>query len=82
MWTNSYTLEQLGGFLQEARQARGITQEDFARRLGVSHTTLSNLEQGKSVASDTLQRAIQMLDMRLVVLPKSAEINVVEHHNA
>lgn len=82
MWTNSYTLGQMGEFIAEARKERGITQAQFAEQLGVSHTTLSNLEQGKSVSSDTLQRALQMLDMRLVIAPKSADVTVVEHPEA
>lgn len=79
MWTNSYTLEQLGEFIAEARRARGYTQAQFAQLLRVSHTTLSNLERGKSVASETLQRAIQLLDMRMVVAPKSANVQVHEN---
>ena len=51
MWTNSYTLEQTGEFLRDVRRAKGKRQDVFARELGVSHTTLSNLEQGKNTSS-------------------------------
>lgn len=78
MWINSYSLEQLGEFLQEVRQAKGITQAEFAKRVGVSHTTLSNLEQGKNTSTATLQHALQLLGLRLVVAPKSAEVAVTE----
>ena len=78
MWTNSYTLEQLGSFLQEVRKEKGLRQDEFARRLGVSHTTLSNLECGKNTSTETLQRALQLLGLRLVVAPKSADIFVRE----
>ncbi len=78
MWTNSYTLGQIGEFIADARKERGLTQAQFAERLGVSHTTLSNLEQGKAVSSDTMQRALQLLDMRLVIAPKSAIVVVTE----
>lgn len=81
MWTNSYTLEQLGEFIADARKARGYTQAQFARLLHVSHTTLSNLEQGKSVASETLQKALKLLDMRMVIAPKSADVQVSENPN-
>ena len=79
MWTNSYTLKQLGEFIADARRDQGYTQTEFARLLRVSHTTLSNLEQGKSVASETLQRAVQLLDMRMVIAPKTAEVRVKEN---
>lgn len=78
MWTNSFTLEQLGEFLQDVRRERDLTQAQFARRLGISHATLSNLEQGRPVSSATLQKAIQMLDMRMVIAPKSARVLVEE----
>ncbi len=78
MWTNSYTLEQTGEFLREVRRARGIRQDEFARELGVSHTTLSNLEQGKNTSTKTLERALQLLGMRLVIVPKSADVSVTE----
>ena len=78
MWTNSYSLEQLGEFLQDVRKSRGIRQADFAQRLGVSHTTLSNLENGKNTSTQTLQLALQLLGLRLVVVPKTATIRVYE----
>ena len=78
MWTNSYSLEQLGEFLQDARRAKGLRQDEFARMIGVSHATLSNLEQGKNTSTATLQKVIQTLGFRLVVAPKSAEVRVKE----
>ena len=78
MWTNSYTLEQTGEFLRDARRARGIRQDEFARQLGVSHTTLSNLEQGKNTSTKTLERALQYLGLRVVIVPKSARVSVSE----
>ena len=78
MWTNVYSMEQLGEFLQEARQSKDIKQADFARKLGVSHTTLSNLEQGKNTSTHTLEKAFQFLGYRLVIAPKSADVIVVE----
>lgn len=78
MWTNSYTLEQTGEFLRDVRRARGIRQDEFARQLGVSHTTLSNLEQGKNTSTKTLERALQYLGLRVVIVPKSARVSVSE----
>ena len=78
MWTNSYTLEQTGEFLRDVRRSRGIRQDDFARRLGVSHTTLSNLEQGKNTSTKTLERALHLLGLRIVIVPKAAHVSVTE----
>jgi transcriptional regulator with XRE-family HTH domain len=78
MWTNSYSLEQLGEFLQDVRKSQGITQLDFAKTIGVSHATLSNLEQGKNTSTETLQKALQYLGLRIVVAPKTADVTVNE----
>lgn len=78
MWTNSYSLEQLGEFLQDVRKARGYRQDEFAHMLGISHTTLSNLEQGKNTSTETLQRVMQTLDLRMVIVPKAADVSVDE----
>lgn len=77
-WTNSYSLEQTGAFLRQVRKERGLTQEQFARKLGVSHATLSALENGEGVSAATLERAWQLLDLRLVIVPKNAQVHVVE----
>lgn len=48
--------------------------------LGISHATLSALENGRSVSTLTLERALQWLGLRLVVLPKSADARVTLFH--
>lgn len=78
MWTNSYTLEQTGEFLRDVCRAKGKRQDAFARELGVSHTTLSNLEQGKNTSTRTLELALQRLGLRLVIVPKTADVFVTE----
>lgn len=78
MWTNSYSMEQAGEFLKRARRAKGVTQADFAESLCVSHATLSALENGRSVSTKTLERALQDLGFRLVIVPKTADVRVVE----
>lgn len=78
MWTNSYTLEQLGEFIKECRKEQGYTQDEFANLLSVSHTTLSNLECGKNTSTETLQGALALLGLRLVVAPRTAQVTVEE----
>lgn len=79
MWTNSYSMEQTGEFLQEVRRSKGMTQAEFAGMLGISHATLSNIEQGKNSSTHTLERAIQHLGLRLVIVPKTAQVTVIEN---
>lgn len=78
MWTNSYDLEQLGEFIRECRKEQGYRQDEFARRLSISHTTLSNLECGKNTSTETLQNALAVLGLRLVVVPRTAQVSVIE----
>ena len=75
-WTNAYTVKQVGTFLKKRRRERGYTQDEFAEMVGVSHATLSALENGKSVSTKTLELALQLLGLRLVVVPKNAEVSV------
>lgn len=78
MWTNSYSLDQLGEFLQEVRKAKGFRQDDFAKAVGVSHATISALEQGKNTSTTTLQKTLQLLGLRMVIVPKNARVRVEE----
>ncbi|WP_289637159.1 helix-turn-helix transcriptional regulator [uncultured Adlercreutzia sp.] len=77
-WTNVYGLDQLGSFLRRVRKEKGYTQDEFAEIIGASHATLSALENGKSVSSQTLMRAVSDLGLKLVVLPKGAQAEVRE----
>lgn len=78
MWTNAFSCEQVGEFLQEARKQRGITQVEMAKTLGFSPVTLSALETGKNVSASKIERYLQMLGFRIVVVPKSARVEVHE----
>ena len=82
LWTNSYSLQQTGAFLKKVRREKGYTQDEFAEMLGVSHATLSALENGKSVSSKTLQNALSYLGLKLVILPKSAQADIVPDSSA
>ncbi len=78
MWTNAYSLEALGEFLQEARKEKGIKQKEMAETLGFSSVTLSALENGKNVSAAKIERYLQMLGYRIVILPKTADCRVIE----
>ena len=78
MWINAYSFEDIGQFLREARRERGITQAQMAKRLGFSTVTLSALETGKSVSSAKVERYLQMLGYRMVIVPETANVEVSE----
>ena len=78
MWTNAYSYEDIGQFLREARRVRGITQAQMAKKLGFSTVTLSALETGKNVSSAKVERYLQMLGYRMVIVPKTAQVEVNE----
>lgn len=78
MWSNIYSREDLGEFLQEARQESGVSQKQMAGRLGFSSVTLSALETGKNVSASKIELYLQRLGYRLVVVPKSATVEVHE----
>lgn len=76
MWTNAYSLEDLGEFLQEARKEKNVSQKEMAASLGFSPVTLSALENGKNVSTEKIERYLQMLGYRIVIVPKSAQVEV------
>ena len=70
-WTSAYSMEQVGAFLRKVRRTKGATQSEFAETIGVSHATLSALENGRSVSTRTLEKALQFLGYKLVIMPKN-----------
>lgn len=67
---NIYKLSDIGAFIAEERQKKGYTQEDFSSLLGVSHATLSKLENGTSVNAKIIERALQILGKQIVIKQK------------
>lgn len=78
MWSNVYSRDGLGEFLQEARREQGINQKQMAKKLGFSPVTLSALETGKNVSVSKVELYLQRLGFRVVVVPKSATVEVHE----
>lgn len=75
-WTNAYDLAQIGRHIRMLRKEQGYTQADFSEVVGVSHATLSALENGKSVSSKALMRALAFLGQKLVIAPRGASVIV------
>jgi predicted DNA-binding mobile mystery protein A len=66
-----------GGWLQAIRQALGMSAAALARRLGVSHATVRQYEQGErdgTVSLSTLRRVAAAMDAELVyaIVPRTA----------
>lgn len=78
MWSNIYTREGLGEFLQEARQEQGISQKQMAEKLGFSSVTLSAIETGKNASASKIELYLKRLGFRIIVVPKSATVEVHE----
>jgi transcriptional regulator with XRE-family HTH domain len=47
-------MNELGKRLRDARNARGLTQKDLARKSGVSQATISDIERGRNESSKEL----------------------------
>jgi len=71
-------MKQTGAFLKAVRKSKGLTQDEFAKTIRVSHATLSALENGKGVSTKTFEKALNFLGLRLVIVQKSTEVVVTE----
>jgi transcriptional regulator with XRE-family HTH domain len=58
--------------LKDAREKRGWSQRDLARRLGIAQRHISGIESGKIVPRyDTLLEFVRMLDRDLLMVPRA-----------
>lgn len=61
--------EQFGALVRSAREGRGLTQADVAEKLGMSRTSVTNMEQGNQpVSLATLYHLADILDVEPVDL--------------
>lgn len=65
-----YNLNDIGILVAEERKKRGYTQEVFSSMLGVSHATLSKLENGNSVNANIIEKALQILGKQIIIREK------------
>ncbi len=75
-WYRARTLATLGLAAKGARESVGLTQAQFATRLGTSRATISRLERGGPVAVDTLVAALTVGGYEIVVVPREASVTV------
>lgn len=68
----------LGVAIRDARRSRGLQQIDLSERLGVSRMTISRMERGEAVSTDTALRALAECGLALVAVPKFAHVEVTD----
>jgi len=66
-------LEELGKKIKQLRKERGYTQEEFAKLIGISRTTLSKIENGvfAKVSVVVLENALSTLGYSLSIETKN-----------
>ena len=65
----STTNEKIGDFIAQVRQERGLTQAEFAKRLGTSQSAINRIEKGKqNLSLETLGRLSEALNKQLISL--------------
>lgn len=60
-----------GDHIREAREARGWSQADLARQVGISQPAIKKIEASDTLHSKFLPRIAQLLDLDLAVLDRS-----------
>src|ERR1700712_3593600 len=67
------TNEKIGDFIARVRQERGMTQSEFATRLGTSQSAINRIEKGKqNLSLDTLARLSDALNKQIISLGSGA----------
>jgi UDP-N-acetylglucosamine 1-carboxyvinyltransferase len=63
------TNEKIGHFIYQIRQERGLTQAEFARRLGTSQSAVNRIEKGgQNLSLETLGRISDVLNKQIISL--------------
>ncbi|MGB4820649.1 MAG: helix-turn-helix domain-containing protein, partial [Saprospiraceae bacterium] len=59
--------EKIGRLIYQVRQERGLTQADFARKLGTSQSAVNRMEHGKqNLSVETLARVSDVLNKEII----------------
>ena len=70
------TNQKIGDFIARVRQERGMTQAEFAERLGTSQSAVNRIEKGKqNLSLETLGRLSEVLNKQIVSL-SSGSVNL------
>lgn len=67
------TNQKIGNLIYQIRQERGLTQAEFARRLGTSQSAINRIENGRqNLSLDTLGRISDVLNKQIISLGSEA----------
>src|SRR4051794_31462283 len=73
MYFMTQTNEKIGTLIQHVRQERGLTQSEFAKRLGTSQSAVNRMEKGhQNLSLETLARISDVLHKQLISLNSGA----------
>lgn len=62
---------QLGNSIRQRRRELKFTQEELADKVGVRQRTISDLETSAATRVDTLLRTLAVLELELVIRPRT-----------
>jgi UDP-N-acetylglucosamine 1-carboxyvinyltransferase len=69
----SETLSSLGQLIKDLRERRGITQAEFAKKMGTTQSAIARIESGEqNLTTDMISKISQALDRNLLTLDKGA----------
>ena len=69
-------LAALGAAVKGAREAKGLTQDELASRTASSRPTISRLERGHAVSTNTLMAALIASGYELAAVPRGSRIRI------
>jgi UDP-N-acetylglucosamine 1-carboxyvinyltransferase len=70
------TNEKIGNFIAHVRQERGMTQAEFAKKLGTSQSAVNRIEKGRqNLSLETIARLSETLNKQLITL-SSGSVNL------
>src|SRR6185295_8339205 len=69
----SHTNQQIGSLIAQIRQEKGLTQAEFARRLGTSQSAVNRIEHGRqNLSLETMGRISDVLNKQLITINQGA----------
>ncbi len=73
----NYSNEKIGQLIYQIRQERGLTQAEFARRLGTSQSAINRIEKGQqNLSLETLGRISDVLNKQLISINRSGSVSL------
>lgn len=68
----------LAAALRGVRDARGLSQSELAHAIGSSRPTVSRMERGAPVATDTVLAALAECGYEVVIVPRGSAVTVTQ----